>query len=193
MDGTVLPDTDAMMINARHQRTVKPLPCRTICCSRWPSASVSRHARTGSAMTSHLDRESVSTIETAPATASPQQTTTRSVSLANVGGHRTSGTTPTRYPPSEPRLWTAARRSGRLLFRLSSRAQTPHLGFRSSVTTAGREGSRSSVTGGEVRAAGGLSVGGGATVARKLDRRSGCEASGRGTARRPVVAAELRT
>nr|WP_275106954.1 DUF4158 domain-containing protein [Nocardia terpenica] len=34
-----------------------PLPRRTSCCSRWPSASVSRRARTGSAMTVHLDSD----------------------------------------------------------------------------------------------------------------------------------------
>ena len=49
--GTGVPDADAMMINARRTRTESScLPRRTICCSRRPSSSVRRRARTGSAM-----------------------------------------------------------------------------------------------------------------------------------------------
>jgi hypothetical protein len=48
--GTGVPDADAMMINARRTRIESCLPRRTICCNRRPSSSVSRRARTGSAI-----------------------------------------------------------------------------------------------------------------------------------------------
>jgi len=50
--GTVVPDADAMMINARRTRTDSCLPRRTIWTSRCPSSSVKRRARTGSAIAS---------------------------------------------------------------------------------------------------------------------------------------------
>ena len=49
--GTSVPDADAMMIIARRTRTDPCLPRRTICYSRRPSSSLSRRARTGSAIT----------------------------------------------------------------------------------------------------------------------------------------------
>ncbi len=45
----VVPDADAMMINARRTRTDSCLPRRTIRCSLRPSCSVNRRALTGSA------------------------------------------------------------------------------------------------------------------------------------------------
>jgi hypothetical protein len=47
---TVVPEADAMMIVARRTRIEPCLPRRTIACNRWPSSSVSRRARTGSAI-----------------------------------------------------------------------------------------------------------------------------------------------
>ena len=49
--GTSVPDADATMIIARRTRTDPCFPRRTICSSRRPSSSVSRRARTGSAIT----------------------------------------------------------------------------------------------------------------------------------------------
>src|SRR3954453_15684759 len=86
--GTGVPDADAMMIRARRTRTDPCLPRRTICCSRRPSSSDRRRARTGSAITTPLSpsRESQRVISSdgtkgsTPACRNP----------ANVRGQRTS-------------------------------------------------------------------------------------------------------
>jgi len=51
--GTGVPDDEARIIVARRTRIELPLPRRTIWVSRWPSASLSRLALTGSATRTH--------------------------------------------------------------------------------------------------------------------------------------------
>ena len=68
-----VPDADAMMIIARRTRIDLCLPSRTICCSRRPSSSLSRRARTGSAITSPGTRFRHHKIECEPAPTTPPQ------------------------------------------------------------------------------------------------------------------------
>jgi hypothetical protein len=75
--GTVVPLADAMTINARRTRIEPCLPRRTIRCSVCPSSSLSRRARTGSAIAPRTVDSTTSMPTVPPAPKAPASTRSR--------------------------------------------------------------------------------------------------------------------